>query len=98
MIKEIVFTNQIHGRCQIKHDILSRFIELGEDPESYLTDKSLRDVVLDFVIAGRDTTATTLSWAKYTVMTPNHVAKKLYSELKTFEEDRGRKRMLSCFR
>ncbi|KAL9352073.1 hypothetical protein Peur_054753 [Populus x canadensis] len=50
----------------IKHDILSRFIELGEDPESYLTDKSLRDVVLDFVIAGRDTTATTLSWAKYT--------------------------------
>jgi hypothetical protein len=35
MIKEIVFTNQIHGRCQIKHDILSRFIEQGEDPESY---------------------------------------------------------------
>ncbi|KAG6758046.1 hypothetical protein POTOM_038379 [Populus tomentosa] len=59
---------------KIKHDILSRFIELGEDPESYLTDKSLRDVVLDFVIAGRDTTATTLSWAIYTIMTRSREA------------------------
>jgi len=66
--------------------------------KAILTDKSLRDVVLDFVKAGRDTTATTLSRAIYTVMTLNHVAEKLYSELKTFEEDRGRKRMLSCFR
>ena len=66
--------------------------------KAILTDKSLRDVVLDFVKAGRDTTATTLSRAIYTVMTLNHVAEKPYSELKTFEEDRGRKRMLSCFR
>lgn len=74
----------------MKHDILSRFIELGEDPESNLTDKSLRDVVLNFVIAGRDTTATTLSWAIYMVMTHSHVAEKLYSELKTVEEDQAR--------
>jgi cytochrome P450 len=66
--------------------------------KAILTDKSLRDVVLDFVKAGRDTTATTLSRAIHTVMTPNHVAEKPYSELKTFEEDRGRKRMFSCFR
>ncbi|KAJ8574320.1 hypothetical protein K7X08_026125 [Anisodus acutangulus] len=44
-----------------KQDILSRFIELGKDPENNMTDKSLRDIVLNFVIAGRDTTATTLS-------------------------------------
>ncbi|KAJ9187460.1 hypothetical protein P3X46_002915 [Hevea brasiliensis] len=75
---------------KVKHDILSRFIELGEDPESKLTDKSLRDVVLNFVIAGRDTTAATLSWAIYMIMTHNHVAEKLYNELKTFEEDRAK--------
>lgn len=74
----------------MKHDILSRFIELGEDPESHLTDKSLRDVVLNFVIAGRDTTATTLSWAIYMIMTHNHVAEKLYDELKAFEEERAK--------
>ncbi|KAJ6899857.1 NAC domain-containing protein 2-like [Populus alba x Populus x berolinensis] len=38
-----------------------------------------------------------LSWAIYTVMTPDHVAEKLYSELKTFEEDRGRKRILRLY-
>ncbi|CAJ2663313.1 unnamed protein product [Trifolium pratense] len=72
---------------QIKNDILSRFIELGEDNAS---DKSLRDVVLNFVIAGRDTTATTLSWAIYMVMTHSNVAEKLYLELKTFEENQAK--------
>lgn len=73
---------------QIKHDILSRFIELGG--ENNANDKSLRDVVLNFVIAGRDTTATTLSWSIYMVMTHPHVAEKLYLELRNFEENRAK--------
>ncbi|XP_024192623.1 cytochrome P450 704B1 isoform X2 [Rosa chinensis] len=80
---------------QMKHDILSRFIELGEDPESNLTDKSLRDVVLNFVIAGRDTTATTLSWAIYMIMTHPEVAEKLYTELKTLEEEQAQEEKVS---
>lgn len=93
MTRKNMSTNQsifIRDGHQIKHDILSRFIELGEDPESNLTDKSLRDVVLNFVIAGRDTTATTLSWAIYMIITHNDVAEKLYMELKAFEEDRAK--------
>lgn len=75
---------------QIKHDILSRFIELGDDPESsFSNDKSLRDVVLNFVIAGRDTTATTLSWFIYMIVTHPTVAEKLYDELKAFEKERA---------
>ena len=70
----------------MKQDILSRFIELGE---SNATDKSLKDVVLNFAIAGRDTTAPTLSWAIYMFMTHAHVADKLYLELKKFEENRA---------
>jgi len=77
---------------QMKHDILSRFIELGE---SNATDKSLRDIVLNFVIAGRDTTATTLSWAIYMVMTHAHVAEKLYLELKLFEENHAKEQNIS---
>lgn len=76
---------------QIKHDILSRFIELGEEPDSSFSDeKSLRDVVLNFVIAGRDTTATTLSWFIYMAMTHPAVADKLYFELKAYEEERAK--------
>lgn len=75
---------------QIKHDILSRFIELGDDPESsFSNDRSLRDVVLNFVIAGRDTTATTLSWFIYMIVTHPTVAEKLYDELKAFEKERA---------
>lgn len=73
----------------MKHDILSRFIELGKDPDNNMTDKSLRDVVLNFVIAGRDTTATTLTWAIYMIMSHEEVAEKLYLELKNLEEECG---------
>ncbi|EOY01871.1 Cytochrome P450 - like 10 [Theobroma cacao] len=83
------------SKNQIKHDILSRFIELSEDPESNLTDKSLRDVVLNFVIAGRDTTATTLTWAIYMIMRHANVAERLYSELKAFEEEQAREEKIS---
>lgn len=73
--------------CQMKHDILSRFIELSKDPDNKMTDKSLRDVVLNFVIAGRDTTATTLTWAIYMIMSHEQVAEKLFLELKKFEDE-----------
>ncbi|KAL3840566.1 hypothetical protein ACJIZ3_025157 [Penstemon smallii] len=83
---EIDEAKGINKDDKIKHDILSRFIELGKDPENNMNDKSLRDVVLNFVIAGRDTTATTLTWAIYMIMTHEDVAEKLYSELKKLEE------------
>lgn len=74
---------------------MTRFIELGDKSEGELTDKSLRDIVLNFVIAGRDTTATTLSWAIYMIMTHAHVAEKLYLELKSFEDDRAKEESIS---
>ncbi|KAK6918487.1 Cytochrome P450 [Dillenia turbinata] len=43
-----------------KEDILSRFLQLTETDNKYL-----RDIVLNFVIAGKDTTATALSWFVY---------------------------------
>lgn len=46
--------------------------------------------MLNFVIAGRDTTATTLSWFTHMIMTHPSVAKKLHSELKQFEEERAK--------
>lgn len=40
-----------------KEDILSRFLQVSETSKKYL-----RDVILYFISAGKDTTATTLSW------------------------------------
>ncbi|KAF8044300.1 hypothetical protein BT93_A2325 [Corymbia citriodora subsp. variegata] len=60
--KEQMKTGMIDSR---KEDILSRFlIESENDPEK-MTDKYLRDITLNFIIAGRDTSANTLTWFFY---------------------------------
>lgn len=48
-----------------KPDLLSRFVSYAEQKGEEMTDKELRDIFLNFVIAGRDTTAILLSWAVY---------------------------------
>ncbi|XVE64123.1 hypothetical protein DITRI_Ditri07aG0076600 [Diplodiscus trichospermus] len=48
-----------------KEDILSRFLmESERDPEK-MTDQYLRDIILNFMIAGKDTSANTLTWFFY---------------------------------
>ncbi|XP_066374579.1 cytochrome P450 704C1-like [Miscanthus floridulus] len=48
-----------------REEILSRFIlESKRDPET-MNDRYLCDIVLNFLIAGKDTTANTLSWFFY---------------------------------
>ena len=48
-----------------KEDILSRFLmERERDPEN-MTDQYLRDIILNFMIAGKDTSANTLTWFFY---------------------------------
>jgi len=43
-----------------KGDILSRFLESNETDPKYL-----KDIILSFIVAGKDTTASTLSWFLY---------------------------------
>ncbi|KAL6977638.1 hypothetical protein U1Q18_026429 [Sarracenia purpurea var. burkii] len=44
----------------MKKDVLSRFLESNETDPKYL-----KDIILSFIIAGKDTTAVTLSWFLY---------------------------------
>ncbi|KAJ4956547.1 hypothetical protein NE237_013330 [Protea cynaroides] len=60
-----------------KDDILSRFLELNETDPKYL-----RDIVLNFLVAGRDTTATTLSWFLYMLCKHPHIQEKIAKEIK----------------
>lgn len=59
-----------------KEDILSRFLELKETDPKYL-----RDIILSFVIAGKDTTATTLSWFLYMLCKHSDVQEKIAKEV-----------------
>ncbi|GLJ25957.1 hypothetical protein SUGI_0497650 [Cryptomeria japonica] len=64
-----------------KPDILSRFIRSSEQEPEKLSDKYLRDIILNFMIAGRDTTAVTLSWFFYLLCKNPGVEEKLLQEI-----------------
>ena len=74
------------GSLEGKTDVLSRAMCLQEPPDSgnypYRdNDRKLRDLVINFLIAGRDTTAQALSWALLSVCTsPPEVERQLSEE------------------
>ncbi|KAJ6836884.1 cytochrome P450 704C1-like isoform X1 [Iris pallida] len=66
-----------------KEDILSRFILASEkDPEA-MTDQYLRDIILNFIIAGKDTSANTLSWFFYMMCRHPLVQEKVVEEIRS---------------
>ncbi|KAE9460039.1 hypothetical protein C3L33_08052, partial [Rhododendron williamsianum] len=72
-----------------KEDILSRFlVESMKDPEG-MNDKYLRDIILNFMIAGKDTSATTLSWFFYMLCKNPMVQEKIAQEVKEVTSSQG---------
>ena len=59
---------------------------LNEEGDQHFTDKNFRDTLLNFLIAGRDTTAVTLSWFVYMMTLHPHIAQKIFEELRKFED------------
>ncbi|CAO3607772.1 unnamed protein product [Cunninghamella blakesleeana] len=64
------------------NDLLSKFMVAKNENGELLNDTELRDVVLNMVIAGRDTTAQALSWTFYLLMQTPRVEEKLLQEIK----------------
>lgn len=62
-------------------DLLSRFMNAHNEHDELLSNKELRDIVLNFVIAGRDTTAQALSWTFYMLLLHPRIEKKLLEEV-----------------
>lgn len=62
-----------------RKDLLALFVQ-AEDQERFSTEW-LRDMVLNFVIAGRDTTACLLSWMFYVLATNPEIQQKLQAEV-----------------
>ncbi|KAB5527001.1 hypothetical protein DKX38_020848 [Salix brachista] len=68
--------------CDDKEDILSRFlVESKKDPEE-MNDKYLRDIILNFMIAGKDTSANTLSWFFYMLCKNPVIQEKVAQEVR----------------
>ncbi|KAI9309679.1 cytochrome P450 [Cunninghamella echinulata] len=63
------------------NDLLSRFMVGKNEYGQPLSDEELRDVVLNMVIAGRDTTAQALSWTFLSLMENPEAEEKLVAEI-----------------
>lgn len=75
------------------NDLLSLYLDKGTFTESEAltpdaadtflepTDSTLRDVILNMVIAGRDTTAQALSWAFYRLLLESGMQDRVYAEI-----------------
>jgi cytochrome P450 len=65
----------------VKPDLLSRFMAVIEkNPDNY-SDKYLRDIFINFMIAGRDTNAITLSWFFHLLCQNPDVEKRILQEI-----------------
>ncbi|KAI8138498.1 cytochrome P450 [Fennellomyces sp. T-0311] len=66
------------------NDLLSKFMATRDQNGETLSDRDLRDTVLNFIIAGRDTTAQTLSWTFYNLMLHPRIEAKLLAEIEKY--------------
>lgn len=75
--------------CDDKEDILSRFlVESTKNPEE-MNDKYLRDIILNFMIAGKDSSANTLSWFVYMLCKNPLIQEKIAQEVRHVTGSQG---------
>lgn len=67
-----------------KEDILSRFLEARKKDPEKMTDEYLRDIILNFMIAGKDTTANALSWFIYALCKNPIVQERIMQEVRQY--------------
>ncbi|MED6182054.1 hypothetical protein PIB30_025130 [Stylosanthes scabra] len=66
----------------VKEDILSRFLmESKKEPET-MTEKYLRDIIMNFMLAGKDSSANTLTWFFYLLCKNPLIQEKIAQEIR----------------
>ncbi|CAN6229253.1 unnamed protein product [Urochloa humidicola] len=89
-----------HQEFAKKEDILSRFLLEREQDPGCFDNKYLRDIILNFVIAGRDTTAGTMAWFLYVLCRNQHIQEKIALEVRaaagTGDRDVGVQELVAC--
>uniref|UniRef100_A0A0E0F994 Cytochrome P450 n=1 Tax=Oryza meridionalis TaxID=40149 RepID=A0A0E0F994_9ORYZ len=81
---DIVRTRRQSASVQDRDDVLSRFVASDEH-----SDEVLRDIVLSFLIAGRETTASGLSWFFWLLSSRPDVAARIADEVRAVRKATG---------
>ncbi|CAK9319004.1 unnamed protein product [Citrullus colocynthis] len=80
-----------------KEDILSRFLMESEKDPTRMNDQYLRDIVLNFMLAGRDSTAGTLSWFFYMLCKNPLIQEKVAEEVSQIVGVQGEEADINLF-
>jgi len=78
-----------------RHDLLSRFMEL-QVTAGEIDDEYLKNIVINFILAGRDTTSNALSWLFYSLCKEQRVYATLVEELNGIEKGDPNYQMLKA--
>ncbi|XP_022770316.1 cytochrome P450 704C1-like [Durio zibethinus] len=68
--------------CVVREDILSRFLAEKRKNPKVMNDQYLRDIILNFMIAGKDTSANALSWFLYMLCKNPLIQEKVAQEVR----------------
>jgi len=74
-------------RGQGNKDLMSEFMELKDTDGNFYPELWIRDILLNFLIAGRDTTAILLTWATFAIISNPRVCAKVKAENKAALND-----------
>eukprot|EP00743_Colponemidia_sp_Colp-15_P010025 GILK01011003.1.p1 GENE.GILK01011003.1~~GILK01011003.1.p1 ORF type:complete len:492 (+),score=87.80 GILK01011003.1:68-1543(+) len=78
---EIIDKRRKDTSVKEREDFLSLFICQRDDDGKEFSDRFLRDIVMNFLLAGRDTTSSALTWATYMLATYPHTQTKAQEEV-----------------
>ena len=65
-------------------DLVTRFLDKAERDGTTISDDQLCDVVFNFLLAGRDTTASSLTWCIYELTKNPHLEEIILSEVEVW--------------
>ncbi|KAF9436991.1 hypothetical protein BGZ76_002346 [Entomortierella beljakovae] len=89
---DIIRHRRVNGFDKPQKDLLQLFMDVKGEDGQYLSDDMLKDSILNFIIAGRDTTAQALSWMFYLMhrsTSDKNITKKLRDEIQSVLGDDG---------
>ncbi|KAK8498793.1 hypothetical protein V6N13_140160 [Hibiscus sabdariffa] len=78
------------GHMNVKEDILSRFLVESEKEPETMNDKYLKEMILNFILAGKDTSANTLSWFFYMLCKNPLVQEKIAQQVSDITTNEGK--------
>merc|ERR1712048_927994 len=76
-------SQELMDECGDKFDLISLFLK----QDKTLSRTELKDIALNFIIAGRDTTRLLLSWCLYHLDRNPDVKRKVYVEIDSFADE-----------